>query len=94
MSLFKELEKNCKVWYDDDNHSYLKSDDIETYLEGRSLGTGKHEEAIAEGILSGSYSQKHAKLVCELQGLNWAKVDQEYNRMYAVEQAAGCDSWN
>lgn len=92
MSLFSELENSCKVIYDDDNYSYFKTDDIKACL--KSLSGECHEEAIAEGILSGSYSQKHAKLVCELQGLDWAKVDQEYNRMYAAEQVAGHSTWN
>ena len=92
MSLFKELEKNCKVIYDKDNYAYFKADDVETCL--KSLSSERHEEAIAEGMISGSYSFKHAKLVTELQGLDWSKVDQEYNRMYHEEQAAGAGKWN
>ena len=92
MALFAELERSCKVIFDDDDYSYLKSDDVEAYL--KSLSSERHEKAIAEGMISGSYNWKHAKFVTELQGLDWAKVEQEYNRMYEQEQRAGAGSWN
>ena len=33
MSLFEELEQNCKVIYDGDDYGYLKADDIKEFLE-------------------------------------------------------------
>lgn len=92
MSLFEKLEKSCKVIYDKDDYSYFKTDDIKECL--KSLSSERHEEAIAEGIISGSYSFKHAKLVTELQGLDWTKVDQEYGRLYEAEQRDGHSTWN
>ena len=92
MSLFQKLQENCKVIYDDTGYSYLKSDDVEACL--KSLSSERHEEAIAEGIISGSYSFKHAKLVCELQGLDWPKVEREYGQMYEREQREGCHGFN
>ena len=94
MSLFSEMMEEVAIKYDG-SMSYAKTDDIEKFLNSRGLGGIEScEEAIAEGIISGSYSQKHAKLVCELEGMDWNKVDQEYNKLYAAEQVAGANSWN
>ena len=53
-----------------------------------------HEKAIAEGIHSGAYSWKHAKLTSEMQGLSWSKVMECYGAQYEAEQVAGAGKWN
>ena len=94
MSLFDEMMKEVSIKFQN-SITYAKTADIEKFLNSRGLGGIEScEEAIAEGIISGSYTQKHAKLVCELEGMDWDKVDQEYNKLYAAEQRAGHDGFN
>ncbi len=43
MSIFKELEKNCKVIFDGDAFAYFKADDVAKFLKERQADFAKSE---------------------------------------------------
>ena len=53
-----------------------------------------HEKIIGQAWFSGAYTQKQAELSCELQGLSWEKVLNEYAYQYELSEKAGAMSWN
>lgn len=46
----------------------------------------RHEKVVGEGWFDGKYTEKSARLVAEMQGLNFEMVEYWYGRQYHMQE--------